>query len=147
MSNCKGVVAAYQNGRPMNRYNRLASEEIVRVSEHVSPDEVMETTLALFIMQEQAGRRFLSDEAFWHQLTRRVRGLTQVNSGTWLDPSSGTRKRVYLDLAPAATVIMGKALAETFGMAGMMLAKKEAEEAEKKQQELKDIAQAVRELK
>jgi len=130
----------------MNRHQRQACQEIVRVADHVEPDLAAETALALFVMQEQAPRRFLSDVAFWHQLARRVRGLTDVNAGTWFDVNTGKLKRVYRDLPAKTTLTVGKALAEAFGTAGLMLARKETEDAEMQRKDNEMLAKAVGDL-
>ncbi len=55
-------------------------------------------------------------------------------------------KRVYRDLPSGTTVLLGSMLAETFGVAGLLLARRETENAEKRRRENAELAQAVREL-
>ena len=146
VDHCRGVVATALDGRAMNRDERTACHEVVKLAEHVEPAEVVETALALYLMHEQQPRRFLSDDAFRHQLSRRLRGLAEVNAGTWFDHTTNKVKRVYRDLPATATQVMGAMLVEAFGLAGLLLARREAEDAEKQRREIEDLAQAVKEL-
>ena len=140
------VVATYLDGKPMNRHLRGACQEIAQVAANVEPWVVVETALAMYLMQEQEPRRFVSDEAFWHQLARRVRGLTEVNAGTWYDHDSGKLKRVYRDLPAPTSLEIGHMLAETFGGAGLMIARRLAEGADQRRNECRVISQAITEL-
>lgn len=146
VEHCRGVVRAYLSGQPMNGNELQACQEIVKVAEHVGVERVVETALAMFLMQEQDHRRFASDEAFRHQLSRRVRGLSDVKAGTWFDHRRGKVKRVYRDLPASSALIMGAMLAETFGLAGLMLARREEEDAKKRRLENDELAKAIKEL-
>lgn len=146
VAHCRGVVAAYLNGQPMNRHERQASQEVVKLAEHAEAWRVVETALALFLMHEREPRRFLSDDALRHQLSRRLRGLAEVNAGTWFDHASNRVKRVYRDLPAPTAVLMGAMLAETFGVAGLLLARREDEDAEKRRRANEEMAQAVKDL-
>lgn len=143
---CRGVVAASLAGTAMNRHQRDACHEVVKIADHVEAWEAIETALALYLMHEQAPRRFLSDDAFHHQMSRRLRGLTDVNAGTWFDHQSGRVKRVYRDLPTTTARVMGAMLVEVFGVPGLMLARREEEDAEKRRSEAEEMAQAVRAL-
>lgn len=146
IEHCRSVAAAYAGGRAMNRNARQACEEVVKLAGHVEATIIAETALALFLMHEQAPHRFLSDEAFRFQLARRVRALADVNVGTWFDHKTGKVKRVYRDLPPKTTLAMGKMLAETFGLAGMLLARREEEDQNRRREEAEALALAVRDL-
>ena len=147
VDHCRGVVAAYLNGRAMNRNERQACAEVQKLADHVEARDVIETALALYLMHEQAPRRFVSDDAFRYQLSRRLRGLADVNAGTWFDQTTGKVKRVYRDLPAITTMVMGAMLAETFGVAGLLLARREEDDAERRRRETLDLAQAVKDLK
>jgi hypothetical protein len=107
---------------------------------------VVETALAMFMLQELEPRRFRSDEAFRTQLVRRVRGLTEVNAGEYYDHASGKTKRAYRELTPRATAVLGLWLAEAFGGAGLHLARLELTEWEKKNEERRELHKALSEL-
>ena len=55
-------------------------------------------------------------------------------------------KRVYRDLPATTAVIMGSMLAEAFGLAGIMLARREEQDAEKRRRENEELAKAIKEL-
>jgi hypothetical protein len=135
---------AYRGAMP--RYERIAAKEVLKLSDAVPPREIVETTLALFIMHELEPRRFKSDKAFRTQLVRRVRGLTDLNAGSWFDNRSGKSKRAYRELSPRAAAVMGKWLAEAFGGVGLHLAKLEQVEADKRQKEQQAIHASLSQL-
>lgn len=146
VGHCRRVVETYLSGKPMNRHERQACQEVVKLAEHVEASEVVETALALYLMHEQAPHRFQSDDAFRHQLSRRLRALADVNAGTWFDHRTNKVKRVYRDPPAATALVMGAMLAETFGVAGLLLARREEEDAEKRRRENEELAQAVKDL-
>ena len=59
-------------------------------------------------MWELEPRRFRSDQAFWVQLARRVRGLTDVNFGERWDNARGKVRRCYRELTPRANITLGQ---------------------------------------
>jgi hypothetical protein len=130
----------------MPRHERIAAQELQKLTDAVPPREVLETALAFFAMQELQPRRFKSDQAFRTQLVRRVRGLTNLNAGSWFDNQTGKTKRAYKELTPRASMVMGRWLADAFGGAGLHLAMLEQTEADKKQQEAMAFRQALADL-
>jgi hypothetical protein len=130
--------------KPMVRYRREASIEMLLIGKSVQPRDVIETVLAMYVMQDQEPRRFKNDQAFRTQLVRRVRGLTVLNADAWVDPVTGKEKRVYRDLAPGTVKVFGQWLAEILGAAGVHFAKLERQDHERKQQELDAYYQALR---
>src|SRR5262249_28585994 len=85
----RGEVKTFYTGKPMVGWEVKACDAIVKVAENVEVQAVVETALAMYLMLECDPRRFLSDEAFRFQLVRRIRGLTEVNAGTWWDHNAG----------------------------------------------------------
>lgn len=146
VDHCRRVADAYLGGKATNRHERQACQEVVKLAEHVAASEVVDTALALYLMHEQAPRRFRSDDAFRCQLVRRLRGLTDVNAGTWFDHGTGKVKRVYRDLPANTSVVMGTMLAEVFGVVGLLLARKEQEDAEKRRRENEELVKGISEL-
>jgi hypothetical protein len=135
---------AYRGAMP--RHERIAAQELQKLSDAVAPWEVIQTTLALFVMSELQPRRFRSDRAFRTQLVRRVRGLTDLNAGTWFDHQTGKTKRAYKELYPRASAVMAQWLANAFGGAGLHLAMLEQTEADTKQQEQQAIHASLSQL-
>ena len=138
-----GAVIAYAEGvreearhKPMVRYKREAAVELLRIGKNVQPRDVIETVLAMYVMQDQEPRRFKSDQAFRTQMVRRVRGLTRLNADTWTDAKTGRRKLVYRDLSQRTVSIMGGWIAEALGPAGIMFARLERQDHAKEQEAL-----------
>jgi hypothetical protein len=122
--------------KPMVRYRREAAIETLSISKNVQPRDVIETVLAMYVMQDQEPRRFKSDQAFKTQMVRRVRGLTRLNADAWTDTKTGKRKIVYRDLSQRTVTIMGGWIAEALGPAGIMFARLERKDHEKEQEAL-----------
>jgi hypothetical protein len=135
---------AYRGAMP--RHERIAAQELQKLSDAVPAREVIQTTLALFVMSELQPRRFRSDRAFRTQFVRRVRGLTDLNAGSWFDHQTGKTKRAYKELNPRAAMVLGQWLADAFGGAGLHLAKLEQTEADKKQEEQRAIHASLSQL-
>lgn len=146
VTQCRAVIAAYLGGKPSQRNLRHAAQAIVCIADDVDAREVADVALALYLMQDQQPQRFRSDNAFLHQMVRRLRGLTERNVGTWFDEKSGTVKRVYRDLTPKTANLMGRMLAEVFGVAGLRLAQLERLDLETRQKEARDFSRAMQEL-
>jgi hypothetical protein len=129
--------------KPMVRYRREASIEMLRIGNNVEPRDVIETVLAMYVMQDQEPRRFKSDQAFRTQLVRRVRGLTRLNADAWTDAKTGQRKLVYRDLGQRTVTIMGGWIAEALGPAGIMFARLERKDHAKEQEALLAFRQTL----
>src|SRR5262249_37762005 len=95
VSYAQSILGAAQRGVVGNSNERIAAREVVKLAEHVEPREVVETVLAMFMLEQDQPRRFRSDPAFRTQLVRRTRGLSEVNAGTWYDAATGKTKRAY----------------------------------------------------
>ena len=144
---CRDQLAEHRTGRPFIVHGHQAAAAVVKIAEDVKPRDVIETVIALYVMQDQEPRRFRSDRAFRAQLVRRVRALTDRNVGRYWDPDRGRTKRVYRDLPPRAVVVMGKWIAETLGVVGLKVAELERQDAEAKSAERKALGVALAELK
>ena len=142
----EGCKAIATGNRPTNRYNRLASQEIMKVGTYVPAKEVVDTVLAMYLLQELDPRRFRSDTAFWTQLVRRVRGLTSLNTGRWASPKTGKVKTASKDLAPRVTEAVAFYLREALGGAGVSLAHVQRVEEERKRDEKLAFYEQLREL-
>ena len=60
-------------------------------------------------------------------------GVGDVNAGEYFDDKSGKMKRVYRELSPRATTVMGQWVAEALGVAGVRLARLEVQDEERSQ--------------
>src|SRR4051794_2251178 len=130
----------------MNKYERQAAHEVIKLARDVEPRAAIHTVLAMFLMQGHNPRRFRSDAAFRAQLVRRVSALTDKNVGTWWDYKAKKVKRVYRDLPIKTVEILGQWLAETAGGAGVHLTRLERADEEKQREEVLRYRQALGEL-
>lgn len=141
------TMATYLSGRPMSRYERMEAAEVVKLAENVSCKEITETTAAMFLMADREPRRFASDRAFRTQLVRRVRGLSEVNAGTWFDHRTGKVKRVYRDLPVKTTLLFAQRLVEAFGGVGVRMVHLEQERLSVSQEMARTYREAMEELR
>jgi hypothetical protein len=142
----EGIIEQYEKGVPGSRFERLAAYEVVKLAEDVSARAVVEMTIAMVMMRELAPHAFRSDRSFWMQVARRVRGLTDVNFGERYVHETGKVKRCYRELSPRAALILGRWLAETLGVGGLHLARLEKEDAEKRNVNRRELADALSNL-
>jgi hypothetical protein len=108
---------------------------------------VIETVLAMSMMEELDRRRFRSDPGFRFQLVRRVRALADVSAGQKYDHRSGKVRRVYPELTPKAVATIGQWLADIIGGAGIQLARLEIQDIEEAKQQRQALWGALAELK
>jgi hypothetical protein len=142
----RSTLDKYLAGTPASRTTIEAADQIRAVADNVSPDEVVHTALALYLMQDEQPRRFRTDRGFSFQLVRRIRGLTAINAGAYWDQKANRPKRVYRDLPPRVVETLAGWLTEAFGAAGVMLARREQQDAEKQRDEGKRLASALEDL-
>src|SRR5215218_5805899 len=64
LGHAESVLAYYTQGHAGPAYERRAAQEIIQLKGVVDPREVVETVLAIFMMQELDPRRFRSDAGF-----------------------------------------------------------------------------------
>ena len=131
----RDTVRAFDAGLAGVRWRYLAAKEIVRVAVEPSAEDAWRTAVAMFLFREHEPTRFVSDKAFLVQLSRRVRHLSTINRGSYYDHVSGGTKLVWRDPNTRVAVLIGQALADTFGAAGVFFADQERKEADSKQAE------------
>jgi hypothetical protein len=139
----RDTLEKYFAGTPSSRVTVKAAEQVRVVADNVPTELVVNTALAMYLLLDYHPRRFRSDRAFDFQLVRRVRGLTAVNAGAYWDQKANRPKRVYRDLPPRVVETLAVWLKDAFGTAGVMLAKKEGQDAQKAQDERKRLASAL----
>jgi hypothetical protein len=103
--------------------------------------------MAMYVMLEFEPHRFRSDHAFTVQLVRRLRALTERNVGRYYDHASGKTKRVYRDMPPRATAILGRWVIEALGIAGAWTARLERNELDATREERHALKTALAELR
>jgi hypothetical protein len=121
----RAVLAKFATGRGGVRWEKLAAQEVVKLANDVPARTVVEVTAAMMMMCEMEPGRFKSDKAFWLQLARRTRSLTDMNYGERLDRVRQRVRRRYRELSPKASLLLGQWLATTLGIAGQYMARAE----------------------
>ena len=146
MDHAQGILSEFARGRAKPRFEVVAAREVVKLGGEVKPREVVEVTCAVVVMWELEPRRFRSDDAFWVQLARRVRGLTDVNFGERWDNVRGKVRRCYRELTPRANITLGRWLAETLGVGGQHIARWQQAEWDRKAKEAQELREALSKL-
>ena len=141
-----GILADYAKGRAGSRFERAAAHEVVKLAGDVEPRAVVEVTAAMVAMQELDPRQFRSDRAFWVQLARRVRALTDLHIGERWDNVRGRVRRCYRELTPRAALILGRWLAETLGVGGQHIARLHLAERRRRADERQQLHDALSSL-
>ncbi|MGJ7498203.1 hypothetical protein ACSFA8_24480 [Variovorax sp. RT4R15] len=133
-------------GRAGSRYDVLAADHIRKLAAQVPPQDIIDTSLAMFVMRETRPQRFRSDRAFDFQLARRVRALTDANAGTYYDAETGKVKRVYRDILPGTLERLAAPLKDAFGVAGIQLAGLDERDRKKKDNEKLRLVAALKDM-
>jgi hypothetical protein len=133
-------------GLPASAYERQAAEQLRTLRDAVPGVTLIEVALAMFALGEHRPARFKSDKAFGFQLARRVRGLAEVNAGSYWNAKEGRMKRTYRDVPPRVLESMAESLKLAFGVAGMRLAELDKKDAEGLQAERQKLHDALGEL-
>lgn len=139
----RATLERYSSGTVSIRHHRQAAHQLVTVADSVEPWTVVRAVLAMYLMQDDQPRRFVSDAAFDHQMVRRVRGLAPANAGTYWDHERGQTKRVYRDVPPRVVNAMAQPLKEALGVGGLRLAEIERREAQRQADERQRLAGAL----
>jgi len=142
----KRLTASYANGSPFNVYEREAWMNIEQIASYAAINDVIEISLAMYLLQEERPGRFKSDLAFNSQLVRRVRSLAPSNTAEYIDYKTGRTKRVYRDAKPKTIAIVAHVLKETFGVAGLTVSRLERSELSKHRQEQAALHAALGDL-
>lgn len=136
-----------ESSHPTNKHARRAARELVKLGIHVPAQEIVDTVLAMYLMQEYEPRRFRSDEAFDCQLVRRIRGLTTLSRGAWTNPNTGKVHTATLELEPRTAEAMAMYVKQALGGAGVRLAALERNDEERKRKEAMEYHEQLRGLK
>jgi len=145
-AHAKASLDAYANGSPAISYERQTAEQLGTLRTTVPVDDVIDTALAMFLLWEQSPLRFMSDKAFNFQLSRRVRGLAEANSGSHYSATEGRIKRTYRDTPPRVLDCLAESLKVAFGVAGMRLAELEKIDKQKMTDKKLELSAALKEM-
>lgn len=129
-----------------NRYQRQAANETVNIAADAETREIGTVALSMFMLRHDQPGRFEGDRAFWQQLARRVRSLSQRHVGIAYSHKSGSSHRLYREITPRAAMLLGQTLSRCFGAAGLQLAELERRERDAASQTTTSITTAIKEL-
>lgn len=142
----KATLAGYASEAVAVSFERQTAEQLVALLDTADADAVIDTALAMFAMWELMPSRFLSDKAFNFQLSRRVRGLADVNKGSHYSVKEGRMKRTYRDIPPRVLECLAASLKVAFGVAGMRLAELDKQDSEGVKVEKQQLSDALKDM-
>jgi len=118
MDHARGILAEYRAGRPSFGYEVQAANDLVKVAQDVPARRIVETVVAMSVMLDWEARAFKTDQAFWCQVARRFRGLSDLHVGSYWDNTQQRVKRVYRDPKPQTGIALGRMLVRSLGSVG-----------------------------
>lgn len=145
-AHAEATLRAYESGAAAISYERQTAQQLLAIRDAASARDVIDTALAMYAIQVERPARFKSDRAFLFQLSRRVRGLTEVNAGSRWSASEGRMKKTYVEVPPNVLTCLGASLQTAFGIAGLRLAELDKQDAAGQQAERKQLHDALRDL-
>jgi hypothetical protein len=146
LRDAEAKLAPYRAGLAMPRFERLALEELLRVSRDIKAEQAWKLVSAMVLMRERDPRRFASDNAFWVQVSRRFRVLTDTHIREVRPFGSGKRRRVYGVFSVRAAVVLGRYLAMHLGSPGQRLAAMEEQAMRRKDERSRRLWDAFTEI-
>ncbi|MGE5475159.1 MAG: hypothetical protein ACM3Q1_00760 [Bacteroidales bacterium] len=108
------VSADHLNGKPSQKWGRIAAQELGKVVETTDPMSCAAVVVAVYLLQQERPQLFVDDTSFRFQLVRMFRAQAETAFGRYWDHGTGTSKTVYRDLSRKATQAMGRMIAETY---------------------------------
>jgi hypothetical protein len=145
-ADCRAYEAAYLRGRPGSRHQLQAAREVIRLGASAPASVIIDTAIAMVMLEQSEPSRFRSDGGFLHQMVRMVRATADVSAGSRYDHRAGRVRRVYRELSPRTAVVLGGWLRETFGPAGLQLHGKRMELLARERSEAVALRDALGEL-
>jgi hypothetical protein len=145
-AHAEATLQAYESGAAAISYERQAAQQLLAIRDAAPANDVIDTALAMYSIQVERPARFKSDRAFLVQISRRVRGLAEVNAGSRWSPSEGRMKKTYTEVPPKVLTCLGASLQTAFGIAGLRLAELDKREAEGQQAERKQLHDALKDM-
>jgi hypothetical protein len=142
----EATLEGYSRGAVAISHERQTAEQLVSLRDTVPADAAIDAALGMFLMWDQRPSRFKSDKAFGFQLSRRIRGLAEVNTGTHWSAKDGRVKRTYRDTPPKVLECLAESLKVAFGLAGLRIAELEKQEAAAPQKERLELTDALKAL-
>ena len=145
-AHAQATLDSLATGKPGPSYERQAAEQLIVLRDSASAQSVIDVALAMFAFGEDRPARFRSDRAFGFQVTRRVRRLAEVNTGSHWSAAEGRMKRTHRDLPPRVLHCIAESLKLAFGVAGIRLAELDKRDAEGLMNERQQLSQALEDM-
>jgi hypothetical protein len=109
----KAEVRAVERGEVHQTFKLAAFKDILRVAGGAEPDEVVLALCGMGHLWTEQPHRFRSDRAWFQQLARRFRGLTDTHVAKYQNAKTGKVHRVYAEPGPRAASYLGQLLAQS----------------------------------
>ena len=145
-AHAEATLRAYESGAAAVSYERQTTQQLLAIRDAAPAKDVIDTALAMYSIQVERPARFKSDRAFLVQMSRRVRGLAEVNAGSRWSPSERRMKKTYTEVPPKVLACLGASLQTAFGIAGLRLAELDKKDVAGKQAEKLALHDALKEL-
>lgn len=145
-AHAEATLREYESGVAAIGFERQTAQQLLAIRDAAPAKDVIDTALAMYSIQVERPARFKSDRAFLFQLSRRVRGLAEVNAGNRWSVSDGRMKKTYVEIPPKVLTCLGASLQTAFGIAGLRLAELDKRDVEGQQAERKQLHDALRDL-
>ncbi|WP_406853795.1 hypothetical protein ABEG18_14635 [Alsobacter sp. KACC 23698] len=146
VENAKRIWGDFYAGKAGSGWEREAAASVLKLADNVQPMTVVKTVLALYLLERDNPHFFQDDRALRFQITRRVRGLTKLNAGSYWDAKANGNRLVYKDLHPKAAEFFAQWIVQTLGPVGVHLQHLEDREVEIKRRAEADFREALSEL-
>lgn len=143
VQHAEAIQADYMSGRPFVRHQHRAAQQVLLLARDVPRVAIVDQCLAMVLLWREQPHRFRSERAFGFQLSRRVRGMTDTNAGTYWCHQRRAMRRVYRDFPPKASQVLASWLIDAFGAAGVRLALLELEGRDGATEERKRLEEAM----
>ncbi len=137
LEDAKTELRHHERGGAMIQTRRRAYEDIVSVGRDIDVKKIALRCCAVAYIAGHDQKRYVTDKAFFHQMARRFRTLTDANIATHWNPVTMKTKRVYRDTDPKRLEFLGELLAQTFGPIGLGIQCREAMDYDKAQEAMK----------
>jgi len=135
VNHAKDFLAEWRAGKAIISYHRSGAEAIVTLSEKVDAKDVIDTAIAMYLMDEFEPNRFQSFVAFKTQLVRAIRKLDKGNLTRHRSKHQQGQTSTLNELHPHSVEYIASLIVPTLGVVGAHVAKLERTKEEKEREE------------
>jgi len=145
-AHAESVQEQWAVGHAMNGMEVRACALLQAMAGAVAASAVSDVNLAMWLMRDAEPRRFRSDKAFDFQLARRTLALAPRAAGSYWSQKEGRLRKVYREVPPKVTEMLGRMMRDAYGLAGLALAAKERAEATRAEEKTRAMVEAIEAL-